>query len=177
VRAALAPFALAVLFAGCGSEAAAPLPTLPAAALPELESSAQAVGLDELLADFGADGELKGKIQGYVRGEERVFQGESQRFDRVVSRTLEFEGAQAATGYVDFVRSHVSALYGTGTTAERLESKGREGFLIDAAACACHRAEPTLAAVVSRGPRVTYLEVNGGGAEPAAVEALLTLAP
>jgi hypothetical protein len=49
--------------------------------------------------------------------------------------------------------------------------------LIDAASCACHRAEPTLAAAVASGPRVSYLEVNGGGARPAAVEALLSLVP
>jgi hypothetical protein len=170
--------ALAIaLLAACGEHEQAPLPTLPAAAVPELESSAQEVDLGEVLADFGGEDDFEGKVEGFVRGRERVFQGESQRFDRVVSRTLEFEDAAAAEGYVGFLRGHLDAVYGVGTTTERLESKGRDGFLIDTAACACHRAEPTLAAVVSRGPRVTFLEVNGGGAKPAAVEELLALAP
>jgi hypothetical protein len=177
VRLALLLAAAAALLAACGEREQAPLPTLPAAAVPGLASSAQEVDLAEVLADFGGQGELEGKIEGFARGRERVFQGESQRFDRVVSRTLEFDDAAAAKSYVEFVRGHVSALYGTGTNVEPLESAGREGFLIDAASCACHRAEPTLAAVVSRGPRVTYLEVNGGGAKPAAVEELLARAP
>lgn len=172
--AVLATVAIALL-AACGEQGQAPLPTLPAAAVPELESSAQDVDLEEVLADFG--GGFEDKIEGFARGRERVFQGQSHRFDRVVSRTLEFDDAAAAESYLDFLRGHVDAVYGVGTTTERLESKGRDGFLIDTAACACHRAEPTLAAVVSRGPRVTYLEVNGGGAKPAAVEDLLALAP
>jgi hypothetical protein len=64
-----------------------------------------------------------------------------------------------------------------GTTAEPLSSGGRSGYLIDPAACACHRAAPTLTAVVSRGSRVSYLEINGDGADRAALEALLAQAP
>ena len=178
MRLAVLLAAAASLLAACGEQSETlPLPTLPASAVPELESSAHEVDLGEVLADFGGQENLEGKLEGFVRGRERVFQGESQRFDRVVSRTLEFHDAVAADGYVHFVRDHVNALYGTGTNVRPVESNGRDGFLIDAASCACHRAEPTLAAVVSRGPRVTYLEVNGGGARPAAVEGLLALAP
>jgi len=177
VRLAVYLAAAAALLAGCGKSAEAPLPTLPAAAVPELSSSSQEVDLGEVLADFGGQADAEAKIGGFVRGRERVFQGQSERFDRVVSRTLEFSDSVAAEGYVDFVRAHVTALYGTGTNVHSLRSEGREGVLIDAASCACHRAQPTLAALVSRGPRVTYLEVNGGGARPAAVEELLALAP
>ena len=175
----LAPIVLAaVLLAACGSSqqpepASGALPLLPAAALPKLQSTTETVDASELEGDLGSGV----KVDGFVRGKERVFQGESQRFDRVVSRTLEFEDADAAAAYVSLLRSHVADLYGAGTSARSLVSDGRSGILVDAAACACHRAEPTLAAVVSRGPRVSYLEVNGGGAEPAAVEALLAEAP
>jgi hypothetical protein len=175
VRVALTLVAV-VLLAGCGSHAAAPLPTLPAGALPELESSTDPVSLEELASDFGSD--IEARLDwGYSRGRERVFQGQSHRFDRVVSRTLQFEDAAGAQAYVDFFRSHLWAVFGTGTTARPLASKGRTGYLVDAASCACHRAEPTLAALVARGSRVSYLEVNGGGAKPAAVVDLLAQAP
>ena len=177
MRFALAALVLAVL-AGCGS-AAQPkpaqesLPLLPASTLPGLEPSTQAVDVSELEGDLGSGV----RVAGFVRGQERVFQGESHRFDRVVSRTLEFEDAAAAAAYVSLLRTHIADLYGAGTTARLVVSEGRRGILVDAASCACHRAEPTLAAAVSSGPRVTYLEVNGGGAKPAAVEALLAEAP
>jgi hypothetical protein len=171
----LAPGLLVLLvLAACGSSTRPEqLPLLPASALPGLSYSTEDVTASDLSADLGA----QAQIAGFVRGEERVFQGESHRFDRVVSRTLEFEDAAAAARYVSLLQAHVAELYGTGTNATALESEGRHGYLIDAASCACHRAEPTFAAVVSHGPRVTYLEVNGGGAKPAAVEALLELAP
>jgi hypothetical protein len=54
---------------------------------------------------------------------------------------------------------------------------GRSGYLIDPAACACHRASPTLTAALADGSRVTYLEVNGDGADPAAMQELLAEAP
>jgi hypothetical protein len=150
------------------------LPLLPASALPELESSTEDVTAEDLAADFGPGVE---PFPGFARGQERVFQGESQRFDRVVSRTLEFDDAAAAESYVTFFRSHLADVFGTGTKASPLENEGRKGYLVDAASCACHRAEPTLAAVVARGSRVSYLEVNGGGAKPAPVVALLAHAP
>jgi hypothetical protein len=165
---------VAAALVGCGEQASTPLPTLPASALPELKSAFEEVGPEDLAADLGTGAPA---FSGFVRGSQRVFQGESARFDRVVSRTLEFDDAPAADGYLAFLRSHLAALYGTGTTADPLESDGRRGILIDAASCACHRAEPTLAAVVVRGARVTYLEANGGGVKPAAVESLLALAP
>src|SRR5437867_9633113 len=158
MRFALAALALSVL-AGCGSSTqptTTALPLLPASALPGLESSTKPVDSSELEGDLGSGV----SVEGLVRGQERVFQGESQRFDRVVSRTLEFEDVAAAAAYVSLLRAHVADLYGAGTSAKPIVSEGRGGILIDAAACACHRAEPTLAAVVSRGPRVTYLEVN-----------------
>jgi plasmid stabilization system protein ParE len=159
---------------GCGSsEPREAEPVLPASALPGLEATTGPIDAETLAADFGS----KVAVEGLVAGTERVFQGQSQDLDRVVSRTLEFESPEAAKAYVDLVRTHVDDLYGEGTTAEPLEQGGRSGYLIDPAACACHRASPTLTAALARGSRVTYLEVNGGGAKPAAVERLLARAP
>ena len=166
------------LIAGCGGSQASPLPLLPASAVPKLSSSTQDVALKDLAAEFGpSDADFAGRITGFLRGRERVFQGESHRFDRVVSRTLEFENGADAGAYVGFFRSQLTSVFGSGSSASPLESKGRKGYLVDAAACACHRAEPTLAAIVARGARVSYLEVNGGGAKPAAVLDLLAQAP
>ena len=142
-------------------------------ALPGLEETTEPVTAEDLAADFGTGV----SVDGFVSGTERVFQGESHDLDRVVSRTLEFETPQAATAYVELVRAHVDDLYGVGTTAKPLEEGGRAGYLVDPAACACHRASPTLTGVVSEGSRVTYLEINGDGATPAALGQLLRVAP
>jgi hypothetical protein len=173
VRAALASIVL-VLVVACGESGRPELPLLPSSALPELSSSTDEVSADDLAADFGAGAK---PISGFVRGRERVFQGESHDLDRVVSRTLEFADAAAAEAYVRYYHSHLALAYGPGTSASPVESGGREGYLIDPAACACHRAEPTLTALVAEGPRVTYLEVNGGGAKREALESLLEQAP
>jgi hypothetical protein len=94
-----------------------------------------------------------------------------------VSRTLSFENATDARAYLGYFRTHLALAYGAGTTATPLESEGRSGFLVDPAACACHRAEPTLTALVTKGQRVTYLELNGGGAKRDRLEDLLAQAP
>jgi hypothetical protein len=173
MRRVLCLLALLVL-GGCGSGSSPEAePVLSTNAVPGLEATTEPVTADDLAGDLGGDV----SVDGFVSGTERVFQGESQDIDRVVSRTLVFESAAAAKGYVDLLRAHADDLYGVGTTAEPLEQGGRSGYLIDPAACACHRASPTLTAVLSRGPRATYLEVNGGGVDPAAVEALLAKSP
>jgi hypothetical protein len=173
VRAALASIAL-VFLAACGESASTELPVLPPSAVPELSSSTDEVSAEDLAADFGAGTK---PFSGFARGRERVFQGESHDLDRVVSRTLEFEDDAAAQAYLRYYRSHLALAYGAGTGASPIESKGREGYLVDPAACACHRAEPTLTALVAEGPRVTFLEINGGGAKRDALEALLAKAP
>jgi hypothetical protein len=165
--------AAVAFFAGCGESASPELPVLPPSALPGLSSAAEPVSADDLAADFGAGAE----VSNLVDGRERVFQGESHDLDRVVSRTLEFEDGASAQAYMDYFHSHLADAYGPGTSASPIESKGRQGYLIDPAACACHRAEPTLAALVAEGPRVTYLEVNGGGAKRDRLEELLAQAP
>jgi hypothetical protein len=173
VRTALVLIASA-LFVACGESSSTDLAVLPASALPELSSSTEEVTAEDLAAEFGAGTK---PFPSFARGRERVFQGESHDLDRVVSRTLEFDDAAAAQAYLRYYQSHLALAYGSGTSASPIESEGREGYLIDPAACACHRAEPTLAALVVEGPRVTYLEVNGGGAKPDRLKGLLAEAP
>lgn len=165
-----------VLLAACGCGSSAPdeaEPVLSSSALPGMEATTEPLSAADLAADFGAEV----SVEGFVSGTERVFQGSSRDLDRVVSRSLEFESPAAATGYVELLRAHVDDLYGVGTTAKPYEEGGRSGYLVDPAACACHRASPTLSAVLADGPRVTYLEVNGDGASRPAVEMLLSKAP
>ena len=163
-----------LLLGGCGSSSPPEAePVLPADAIPGLEATTQPVTAEDLSGDLGGTA----KVDGFVSGTERVFQGRSLGLARVVSRTLEFESPEAAEEYVALLHAHVDDLYGVGTTAKPFAEGGRSGYLIDPAACACHRASPTLTAALADGSRVTYLEVNGGGADPAAVEKLLARAP
>ena len=167
---------LVVLLAlgGCGSDPPREAePVLSTDALPGLEATTELVTADDLAADFGTGV----SVDGLVSGTQRVFQGESHDLARVVSRTLEFESPEAAAAYVELVRTHVDDLYGVGTTAKPFEEGGRAGYLVDPAACACHRASPTVTGVVSEGSRVTYLEINGDGATPEALGKLLRVAP
>jgi hypothetical protein len=166
--------ALVALLVACGGANHGSLAVLPASAVPELESTTEQVTAEDLAADFGANGP---SFAGFLLGRERVFQGESHDLDRVVSRTLAFENAADARAYLAYFRTHLALAYGAGTTATSLESEGRRGFLVDPAACACHLAEPTLTALVAKGERVTYLEVNGGGAKRDRLEGLLAQAP
>jgi hypothetical protein len=163
-----------LVFGGCGSSAPPEAqPVLSTDALPGLEETTEPVTAEDLAADFGTGV----SVDGLVSGTERVFQGESHDLDRVVSRTLEFESPEAAAAYIELVRAHVGDIYGVGTTAKPVEEGGRAGYLVDPAACACHRASPTLTGVVSEGSRVTYLEINGDGATPETLGQLLRVAP
>ena len=165
---------LVLVLSGCGSSSPPEAePVLPADALPGLEATTQPLAADDLAGDFGSDV----PVEGFLSGTERDFQGESHDLTRVVSRTLEFESPEAAHAYVDLLRTHVDDLYGAGTTAEPLQAGGRRGYVIDPAACACHRATPALTAAVSNGPRVTYLEINGDGATRERLGELLRIAP
>lgn len=155
------------------------LPVLPPSALPGLAVSTHAVTRADLASDVagGAVFERRLAAWGFARGRERDFQGESRRIDRAVSRTLEFRTAAGARAYVRYLGSHVASLYGAGSTVRPLASRGRTGYLANAAACACHRAAPTLLALLARARRVTWLEVNGGAVTPAALVRLVARAP
>jgi len=158
---------------------AAPLPLLSPSAVPGLSASTHGVGAHDLAADLAGGPRFERLLRtwGFAQGRERDFQGESHTLDRVVSRTLAFTGAAGARAYVDYVGTHATALYGTGSSASRDTSRGRTGFVLEAAACACHAASPTMLAVVARGARVTWLEANGGGVTRTVLLALLARAP
>lgn len=171
--------ALAVVAAVAAFAIGGALPVLAPAAVPGLPASTHAVAAHDLAADVAGGSRFEGLLRdwGFTRGRERDFQGPSQRLDRVVSRTLAFGSPGGASAYVAWIGAHPAALYGAGSSAGRATSGKRAGFVIDAAACACHRASPTLLAVVAHGGRVTWLEANGGGVTRSLLLALLARAP
>ena len=173
------PLAFAVAASVSLLAGAATLPVLDAAALPRLTATTHAVAARDLASDVAGGTRFERLLRtwGYSGGRERDFQGESPRIDRVVSRTLAFERASGAHAYVEYVGTHAAALYGAGSSARPVTSRGRSGYLFEAASCACHRATPTVLAVLTRGTRVTWLEANGGAVTPAVALALLARAP
>ena len=161
-----------------GAPAAAPPPVLPAAAVSYLPSQTATVTV-VTLKDDAPSSDVASRIGGFgfVRGAERSFQGESRRLQVVVSRTLLFRTATGARAFVSFVGTHAGAYVGQVPVVRPLTSEGRRGVQITAPACACHMANPMLLGVVSSGPRVTWLEVNGPIASPRTLAALLLEAP
>lgn len=175
---------LAALAAGCGggagapSRPATPLPVLPAATLPRLTPTDTAVTALDLTHDAPIAG-FAAQLEswGFERGTQRVFRGNHGPFTNVVSRTLQFGSAGGAAAYVRLVDGRVADFFGRGSKVAALSSSGRRGYLIRAAPCGCHRETPVLLAVLSEGPRVTWLYGTGPGARPAGLRALLVQAP
>jgi hypothetical protein len=66
---------------------------------------------------------------------------------------------------------------GADPVASPLVSGARRGWMFVPAGCACHMAQPAVIGIVSGGPRVSYLEVNGPDATPKALHTLLERAP
>jgi hypothetical protein len=161
------------------SRTPAPPPVLAASAVPYLPSTTAPVTAHDLAADANI-ASLSDTIShlGFVVGAQRTFQGQSKhRLQLVISRTLRFTTAAGARGFVRFVRRHAGDYVGQVPTVKPLRSGGRPGSLIVAPLCACHMAQPALLALVSSGRDVTWLEINGPGATPATLAALLARAP
>jgi hypothetical protein len=182
-----APLIAAVLLvtAACGSRAGAasqppppPPPLLPAAALPGMSVTQKAltpIGLSHDAPIAGLADRIGG--WGYQSGAQRVFVGRARVFSNVVSRALRFKDAAGARAYVNLVRTRVADFFGRGSKVQPLRSKGRSGYLIDAASCGCHRETPIYVAVLSRAGIVTWLYATGPGMRPPALRALLAKAP
>jgi hypothetical protein len=154
-------------------------PTLQASAVPYLASHAKAATSASLAKDAGiASLEQTLDRMGFVVGSQRTFQGFTKRkLELVVSRSLEFRTAAEAAGYARYVRTHAGDFVGQVPTVTALASAGRTGAMIRAPLCSCHMAQPDLVAVVSKGTRVTWLEINGPAAKPDQLVSLLRRAP
>ncbi len=176
------------VLAACGGAGAGQAPggvtplsapaTLPASAVPYLPSQLKLLtptGLARETRSPALAGELG--AWGFVGGADRYFQGESRRLQVVDSRALRFRTPGGAAAYVSFMRAHAVAILGSFPTMRAFASHGRSGFLAVAQQCQCHLANPALLAVLARGGRVTWLEINGPGASRRQLARLLVGAP
>ena len=174
-----APFvvAAALAAAACGSSTP-PVATLPAAAVPGLPSMRTTL-TPAFLARETQAAPLRAQLQswGFLAGARRYFQGESRILQLVDSRTLRFRGAAGATAFVRFQRTHLNSYLGSFARIRRFTAGGRSGFLAVGQECQCHLANPTYLATLSARGTVTWLEINGPGATPRRLQALLARAP
>jgi hypothetical protein len=178
--------ACAVLAVACGGGAseraaapAGPAPAaLPASAVPYLESSerpltaaamAKEAGLPELVVHL--------REWGFQAASRRSFQGPSKRLQVVDSRTLRFGSPAGAAAFVRYVGSRPGDFLGGGQAPRPFASGGRRGILVEGLPCSCHLATPVLLGVVSGGPTVTWLEINGPRATRRALDRLAATAP
>jgi hypothetical protein len=179
VAAAVAGVAFQTLVRADSRARPAPPPVLAARAVAYLPSHASALTAHDLAADAAVNS-LPARLAqlGFVVGGQRTFQGPSKaRLQLVISRSLRFSSAAGARGFVRFVGRYAGQYVGEVPTVTPLASNGRRGELIVAPLCACHMAQPALLAVVSSGPTVTWLEINGPGATPNLLASLLRQAP
>jgi hypothetical protein len=178
--------ALAGLAAACGGgdpeRAAAPRgpapQALPASAVPYLESTEKPLSAAAMAKEAGLP-ELAGHLRewGFEAGAHRSFQGSSKRLQLVDSRTLRFGSAAGAEAFVRYVGSHPGDFLGGGREPREFASRGRRGILVEGLPCSCHLATPVLLGVVSGGPTVTWLEINGPRATRRALDRLAATAP
>lgn len=169
----------ALTAAACGSSTrAGGIPTLPARSIRDLPSTRTTL-TPAFLARETEAAPLRAQLQswGFIAGARRYFQGESHTLQLVDSRTLRFRGSAGAAAFVGFLQTHLDPYLGSFARTRRFTAQGRSGFLAVGQECQCHLANPTyLAAVAARGT-VTWLEINGPGATPGRLAALLARAP
>jgi hypothetical protein len=109
-----------------------------------------------LLAAFAA-----GLAAGFVAGRQRTFQGSSKDLTLVRDRELLFASAEGATTYLNSVRKQATAYFGEATGVTALTQGSRTGSLFVPPECACHGANPVLTAVLTDGPRLSWVTING----------------
>jgi hypothetical protein len=177
VRLLLPALLLALAAAACGTEEAAPPATpatLPAAALPDLDSSARTLDAASLADDAFEPDALAALLAegGYVTGREREFSGKATVFDHVVARTLLFETQQGADAYLGWVRGHGDEVLGRAAPA-KVMPPGEGGVAFTLERCGtCKKELPTFLAAWRRETTVLTLLAAGDGADPASFSAL-----
>jgi hypothetical protein len=162
----------------CGSSTrAGGIATLPARSVPGLPSTRTTL-TPAFLARETQAAPLRARLRswGFMAGARRYFQGESHTLQLVDSRTLRFRGAAGAAAFVGFLRGHLDSYVGSFARTRRFTAQGRSGFLAVGQECQCHLANPTYLAAVSARGTVSWLEINGPGATPGRLAALLARA-
>jgi hypothetical protein len=177
VRLLLPAVLLLLAAAACGAEeAASPAAptTLPAAALPELDSRARTLDAASLADDAFEPDALAALLSegGYVTGREREFSGKTATFDHVVARTLVFESRDGAEAYLGWVRGHGDEVLGRAAPA-KVVPPGEGGVAFTLERCGtCKKELPTFLAAWRREATVLTLLAAGDGADAASFSAL-----
>lgn len=172
MRALLVTAALGLAVAACGAQEepatrAAPA-TLPAAALPELASSARTLDAEALAADALEPKSLGALLSdsGFESGREREFSGKTTTWDRVLARTLRFGSPQGAQAYLAWLGTHGNDLLGRAVAA-KFGPPGIDGVAFVLARCGtCKKELPTFLAGWRRGDLVFFLLAAGPGGNP-----------
>jgi hypothetical protein len=182
IRSGIAVVAAALCLSACGGgdgrPSAPPPPTLPAAAVPYLESKERTLTA-AVVAREAALPRLAGQLAewGYDGGASRYFQGQSKRLQVVDSRTYRFRTPTGAAAFMRVIRENPGAFFpGAGRTRD-FASGGRRGIAVDGLPCSCHLAQPALFAAVSDGTTVSSLEINGARASRRVLRALVARTP
>ena len=178
MRALLVTAALSFAAVACGAQEeaathAAPA-TLPAAALPELTSSARTLDTDALAADALEPESLAALLEesGFESGREREFSGKTSTFDRVVARALRFRSAEGAEAYLAWLGKHGNDLLGRAVPA-KIVPPGESGIAFLLARCGtCKKELPTFLAGWRRDDVVFFLFAAGSGANAERFSAL-----
>jgi hypothetical protein len=162
---------------GRGEPAVAPPPVLPSSALPRLHSTLRTFNADRLAATDGIAG-LRDDLRRwrFQAAAERTFQGPSKTIQIVQARAVQFAAAAGAAGYLSTLHRHAGNVFGT-ARSRPLRVGRRGGWLVVPQACACHEAQPTVAAILRDGRRVLLLQVTGPTADRRALLALVRRAP
>jgi hypothetical protein len=136
--------------------------TLPASALPGLQSRSRALTVVALAAETIDHAGLRRVLEdgAYRAGSEREFFGRSTSFDHVTARVLRFDRAAGASRYLAWVRGHAAELLGSPRAVTAL-GIGRGGFLFRPHGCGCHADRPTYLAAWRRGSLVATLQASG----------------
>lgn len=181
IRAVLVVLAAALWLGACGEDeraAAPPPPTLPAAAVPYLESKERALTAAIVAREAGRP-ELAAQLAewGYDGGASRSFQGQSKRLQVVDSRSYRFRTPTGAAAFMREIRANPGAFFPGAGEQRDFVSDGRRGIAVTGLPCACHMAQPALFAAVSDGTAVSSLEINGARASMRALRALVARSP
>jgi len=182
-RALVAVLVAAVWLGACADakRAAAPPtppPTLPAAAVPYLESKPRALSA-AVVAREAALPRLAGQLAewGFLAGASRDFQGQSKRLQVVDSRAYRFRTATGAAALMREIRAHPGSFFPGAGRVRDFTSEGRRGIAVTGLPCSCHMAQPAYFAAVADGTNVSSLEINGPRASMRVLRALAAQVP
>ena len=128
-----------------------------------------------------AEGTVKGvadelTFAGFIAGRQRTFQGPSKDLTLVRDREMIFQSPDGAKQYLDSVHKQAVAYFGEATGVSELTSGSRTGYLFVPPECACHGANPVLTAVLTDGPRLSWVTINGPMATKQRLQQVLTAA-